>query len=75
MTTGRRHVSMGEIEFVVTRAAFGVGAPFGIAEDFALPGERPSCMAEASLEQLQALASGAIECFAGVTRGEPRDAL
>ncbi len=35
MTTGRRHVSMGEIEFVVTRAAFGVGAPFGIAEDFA----------------------------------------
>ena len=35
MTTGLKHVSMGEIEFIVTRAAFGVGAPFGIAEDFA----------------------------------------
>ena len=35
MTSGSKHVSMGEIEFIVTRAAFGVGAPFGIAEDFA----------------------------------------
>ena len=47
------------------------GASFDlrIAETFSLPAEI-TCAAELSLEQIQALASGAIEGFVGVTRSE-----
>lgn len=61
MSTQTLNVSLNEISFFVTRAAVGVGVPFGVAEDFAKAvmwsarcGVDPAVVALSSLERLDA---------------------